>query len=526
MQSGLSTGSSVPFITTKRIIRGIICGIVAGIVASAFGGAASALIGTVYELMFADFGGPIYDIISVAVDGAISNGLFGAIYSLIAAAILGTITGIIVNDRSAGFISGTIVGIFVSIIISSIGLFLTFNLKLFPLNFDSIYTNLAAPLPESSKWVAFVLTGFILGLIVINSVLILTAIYTWFERRVMGRFQSRLGPNRWGPFGIFQPIADGIKLLTKEDLIPETADRPIFNLAPIVLMFPAFLVFAIIPFGDNSFLGKLNVGVLFILGITGINTFGIFMGGWGSRNKYAIFGAMRGVAMLISYEVPMALSLTGVVIMAGSLSLIDIVNSQEVLFILIQPLGFLVFMAAASAEMSRAPFDMIESESELGGGYHTEYSGMKFAIFQLAEFMAPLVTAAVVTVLFLGGTRGYDPIPGQIWFLLKAFLVVFVLLWVRSTLPRLRIDQIMAFAWKGLFPLALVNMFLVAIELFLLQDPVTGTIANHQLWIMAAINWGATIISIIIIAHLLGQSRTKRLNPVPSPLANMNAEAD
>ena len=179
------------------------------------------------------------------------------------------------------------------------------------------------------------------------------------------------------------------------------------------------LVFAVIPFGENSFLGRLNVGVLFIVGVTGINTFGVFMGGYASRNKYALFGAMRGVAMLISYEVPMALALTGVALAAGSLALTEIVDSQSLFFAVTQPLGFLVFMTAASAEMSRAPFDMIEAESELGSGYHTEYSGIKFAVFQLAEFLAPIATAVIATALFLGGTKGFDPIPGQIWFVAK-----------------------------------------------------------------------------------------------------------
>ena len=518
--------SSMTSMMVRRVVRGLVGGIVGGIVGAIVGGMATGFLGVIYDLISADFRGPVFGIISAAINGMLSPGLYGAIYGAVAGVTLGVIGGVIFKDRAGGFISGIVAGIVAGNVVGTTGFFLIFNLRLLPLSFESIYDRLAGPLPEGLAWLAFILAGFVLAFIVINALLMLTAVYTWFERRLIGRFQSRLGPNRWGPFGIFQPLADGIKMITKEDVIPDTADRPIFTLAPIVLLFPAFLVFAIIPFGENSFLGRLNVGVLFIIGITGINTFGIFMGGWGSRNKYAIFGAMRGVAMLISYEVPMALGLTGVVILAGSLSLLDIVNSQGVIFLLVQPLGFLVFMAAASAEMSRAPFDMIESESELGGGYHTEYSGMKFAILQLAEFMAPLVTAAVATVLFLGGTRGFAPIPGQIWFLLKAFLVVFFLLWVRATWPRLRIDQIMGFAWKGLFPLALINMFVIAIEVYIFQDPSAGTLSNNQLWSMAAINWAVTIVSIIVIANVLGQPHLRRATPVPSPLANMNAEAD
>ena len=374
------------------------------------------------------------------------------------------------------------------------------------------------------EWLAFALAAGTLAFLVINVALIATALYTWLERRLIGRFQSRLGPNRWGPFGLLQPVADGLKFLTKEDTVPASADQPVFHVAPLVMMVPGLLVLAVIPFGGASFLGKLNVGVLFVLGVTGVTTFAIFMGAWASRNKYAMFGAMRAVAMLISYEVPMALSIVGVVLLAGSMALFEIVEAQQVVFLVVQPLGFLVFMTAALAEMSRAPFDMIEAESELGAGYHTEYSGMKFAMFQLSEFMAPLVTAVIATVLFLGGTKGLDPVPGQIWFLLKTFLVVFVLLWARVTWPRLRVDQIMGFAWKGLFPLALVNMFLVAVEVQVIQS--TDTLSSRDLWTMAAVNWAVTIVAVVVMANVLGQSKLKRPVPVPSPLANMSAEAD
>ena len=230
--------------------------------------------------------------------------------------------------------------------------------------------------------------------------------------------------------------------------------------------------------------------------------------------------------MLISYEVPMALGLTGIVIVAGSLSLLDIVEAQRLPFLLLQPLGFLVFITAASAEMSRAPFDMIESESELGGGYHTEYSGVKFAIFQLAEFMAPLVAGTVGTVVFLGGTRGFDPIPGQVWFLLKAFLFVFFLVWARVTWPRLRVNQIMEFAWKGLFILALVNLFLIAVEVELLRDAETGKLSTDSMWLMVPINWAVAVACVVGMASFMGQRRLARPEPVPSPLANMEWEAD
>lgn len=394
------------------------------------------------------------------------------------------------------------------------------------IGFGNIYDTIANIAPRGLEWLAFVGASVVLAMIVINAAILTTALYTWFERRVLGRFQNRLGPNRWGPFGVLQPIADLVKLITKEDVVPDVADKRVFALAPIVLVFPGILVFSVIPFGEQSFLGKLNIGVLFVLGVTGINTLAIIMGGWASRNKYALFGAVRGAAMLVSYEVPMALSLVGVVILAGSMALLDIVNSQDVFFILVQPLGFFVFVAAALAEMSRAPFDMIESESELGSGYHTEYSGIKFALFQLAEFMAPIVVATVATVLFLGGTRGIDPIPGQVWFILKAFAVVFVLVWTRATWPRLRVDQIMGFAWKGLFPLSIVNLFVIAVELFAFQEP-DGTISTESLWIMVPINWVIFLISVVLIARALGQRNLQQVKPPsPSPLANMAANAD
>lgn len=378
---------------------------------------------------------------------------------------------------------------------------------------------------DQTDWLAFLLAGFVLAVVVINSLVASTALYTWFERRALARFQARLGPNRWGPFGLLQPIADLIKLITKEDTVPEDADRAVFHVAPVLFAVPTLIVIAVIPFGENSFLGKLNIGVLFVLGVTSLNSVVIFMAGWASRNKYAMFGAMRGVALLVSYEVPMALSVTGVLLLAGSMSLFDIVQAQRVPFILVQPLGFLVFLIASLAEISRAPLDQIEAESELGSGYHTEYSGIKFAIFQLIEFMAPLVTAIIITTLFLSGTRGFEPVPGQIWFLLKVFVVVFVMLWTRATWPRLRVDQIMALAWKALFLIAIINIFIVALEFQLMQDD-SGNLAVNDLWIMAVINWIVAIATVVLIANLMGQRKLEQPTPVPSPLADMTTEAD
>ena len=393
------------------------------------------------------------------------------------------------------------------------------------ISFGSIYDFIDGFVPESLDWVVFAIGAALLSFVVINAMVMSTAVYTWFERRVLGRFQNRLGPNRWGPFGVLQPVADLLKLITKEDTTPDEADRWVMLLAPVVLLVPTLVVVAVVPFGENSFLGRLNIGILFVLGVTSVNTIAIFMAGWGSANKYAMLGAMRGVAMLVSYEVPMALGVVGVLILSGSLALFDIVQSQSVPFLIVQPLGFLIFVAAASAEMSRTPFDQIEAESELGSGYNTEYSGIKFALLFLAEFMAPIITAMIVVTLFLGGTNGFSPIPGQIWFIVKTFAVVFALLWVRATWPRLRVDQIMGFAWKGLFALSLLNIFAIAIEVVIFQDD-AGNISMSSLWIMSAINWALMIAAIVVTARVLGQKKLERPAPVPSPLANMYAEAD
>ena len=387
------------------------------------------------------------------------------------------------------------------------------------LSFHGIYGIFALFLPG---WLAYAAACGVLGVIVINAMVLSTALYVWFERRTIGRFQARLGPNRWGPFGLLQPFADVIKLIVKEDTTPATADKIVFALSPVVLFAPTVLTMAVIPFGEHTFLGRLNIGVLFLIGVTSVNTVAVLAAGFASRNKYAMLGSMRGVAMLCSYEVPMALAIVGVVLIANSLSLYDIVQAQSVPFLLVQPLGFLVFMAAASAEMSRTPFDQIEAESELGAGYHTEYSGMKFAIFQLAEFMAPIVTSVIAVALFFGGTRGFDPIPGQAWFVIKVVIVLFGLLWVRATWPRLRIDQIMAFAWKGLFALAILNIFVIAIEVMLFQNG-EGQISTSGMWTMAVVNWVITIAAIFVMANVLGGKKLERPTPQPSPLANMYA---
>jgi len=314
-------------------------------------------------------------------------------------------------------------------------------------------------------------------IVVVFGCLMLTVAYmTWVERKVISDFQVRLGPTRVGPFGLLQPIADGIKLFFKEDLIPSQVDRTIYLLAPALSLAPALIAFAVIPFGDTTTLFGLlpaplgmhitdiNVGVLYIFAISSLGVYGIVLAGWASNSKYALLGGLRASAQMISYELSMGLSIVGVVMMAGSLSLVDIVKAQGELgvwFIVPQALGFCIFFCCALAETNRAPFDLPEAETELVAGFHVEYSSMKFAMFFMAEYANMITAAALATTLFLGGWRG-PVLPPVVWFLLKVFAVLYVFIWFRATLPRFRYDQLMAFGWKRLLPLALLNALVTA----------------------------------------------------------------
>ena len=370
--------------------------------------------------------------------------------------------------------------------------------------FRHIYNAIGDVFPSQLCWLDYFISGFIIMFILVNGVLLGAALFVWGERRVIGRFQNRLGPNRWGPFGLLQPIADIVKLLTKEDLIPRGADRIAFTLVPFVMVMPLFLVVAVIPFAKNTFLADLNIGVLYVVAVTSVSTLGIFMAGWSSGNRYAMFGAMRGVAMLISYEIPVVLSLVGVVLIAGSMRMTDVVNAQWLPFVLVQPLGIFVFLLGVSAELNRTPFDILEAESELTAGYHTEYSGSKFALIQMAEWGGVVVAAGVAATLFLGGWSGpfLSGQLGALWFLLKVALFVFLFIWVRATFPRLRIDQIMAFAWKFLLPLSLINLFATTLEVYLLRDA-QGEISRGDLGIMIAINMAVAVAAISLFGNVI-----------------------
>ncbi len=307
----------------------------------------------------------------------------------------------------------------------------------------------------------------------------MTLFFIWWERRLVGRFQARLGPNRVGPFGLLQPIADGLKVLIKEDIIPDKSDKWVFWLAPVVALVPALLIFAVIPFQNGALLADLNIGILYIMAVSSVVVIGVFMAGWGSSNKYSLLGAMRTIAQEVSYEIPLVLSIIGVVLLSGSLSLNDIVNAQGVPFIFVQPLGFLIYFTAALAEINRTPFDLLEAESEVIAGFFTEYSGMKFGLFYLTEYAETLAVSAIVTTLFLGGWQG-PLLPPWLWFLIKVVAVFSFIVWVRATMPRLRVDQVMGFAWKFLLPLSIINLLLTALQVLLWPD--------ISLWVLAGMN--------------------------------------
>lgn len=299
---------------------------------------------------------------------------------------------------------------------------------------------------------------------------------TLIERKVIGRMQNRIGPNRVGKWGLLQPLADGIKMLTKEDVVPVHADPVVHTLAPILIVIPALIIFAVIPFGRGMIAADLNVGLLFFLAISSCTTIAIFMASWGSRNKFATIAGFRSIAQMISYEIPLVLSAVPVILAAGSLSTNTIVEAQGgwngLKWFVFTPwgfFGFMIFFLCGVAECNRSPFDLPEGESEIVAGFHTEYSGMKFALFYMAEFMNSFTVSALASTLFLGGWQG-PFLPSWLWLFLKTYALIFVMIWFRGTLPRVRIDQMTGVAWKFLLPLTLVNI-LVAGGWFFMHGP-------------------------------------------------------
>lgn len=334
------------------------------------------------------------------------------------------------------------------------------------------------------------------------------AYLTLYERKILARMQVRVGPNRAGPLGLLQPVADGIKLIFKEELIPAEADKLIFMLAPIITVVPALIIMAVVPFGPTislfgreislSISGDSSLGVLYITAIASISVYGIVLAGWSSNNKYATLGGIRSTAQMISYELALGLSFIGPILMAGTLNLGEIVRQQQasVWYFMLLPLGGVIFLISTLAEVNRAPFDMPEAEQELTAGYHTEYSGMKFALFFMAEYIKMIAVSVIAATLYFGGYLGpfVDRFPflGPIYLLIKVLILLFFMVWVRATLPRLRYDRLMAFGWKYLLPLSLVNVMIIAVGIIL-----------GKTWFIPVVSLIALVVSLLIVSRSL-----------------------
>jgi len=359
-------------------------------------------------------------------------------------------------------------------------------------------------------WAAQVVMSLLVIVVILGLGVGLVMVFTYMERKIIARIQDRIGPNRWGPVGVLQPIADTLKLLLKEDTTPAGADRLGFLLGPLLVVVPALLVSSLIPFGDGMVGTDLNVGILFMVAISSVTTIAILTAGWASNNKYALLSALRVAAQMVSYEVPMVLSILGVVLLTSSLSMVSIVGAQEqVWFVIAQPIAFLIFFICALAEVNRSPFDIPEAESEIVAGFHIEYSGIKFAMFFLAEYINTFVVSAIVVSLFLGGWQG-PILPPYVWFFLKVFSVVFVIMWIRGTLPRLRVDQFMSFAWKFLVPLALANVLATGLVLGIvgpyLNDPYLSALAL----LVANGVMAAVVLAILFVSNRKAKERRLR----------------
>ncbi len=313
---------------------------------------------------------------------------------------------------------------------------------------------------------AHVLTAFLAVLVLISVVMVLDIFLVWMERKIVARFQDRLGPNRLGPFGLIQPIADIIKLIVKENIYPRGADKVVYDLAPVLMMMSVLLLWAVLPLSPILFGVDLNVGVLYIVGVGALGTLAIIMAGWSSNNKYALLGAFRQVAVMISYEIPMVVSLMIPTILAGTMGINGIVQAQSTWFIVLAPLACLVFLISALAEMGRAPFDLTEAESELIAGHHIEYSGMKFGLFYAAELLHAFTFGGFIAAFFFGGWRGpwvdQYPMLGLLWFLVKTLIGYWVFGWIRYTLPRIRIDKMLDLNWKFLVPFSFALLMFLA----------------------------------------------------------------
>jgi NADH-quinone oxidoreductase subunit H len=339
---------------------------------------------------------------------------------------------------------------------------------------NNIFINGAGLLRNILHWIGFgdFFTNLIMSvvyfvaiaaLVTINVIMIL-----WIDRRASSFFQERLGPNRIGPLGLFQALVDAAKLIGKESVIPKAVDKTVYKLAPIFIFAVTIMLYAVLPYGKGMHAVNLNVGILYFTAISSTSTVAILMAGWSSNNKYSLIGGMRTVAQIISYEIPLCFSMIGVVMLTGTLNLNQIVASQgKVWYIVLQPIAFVIFVISALAELNKSPFDLMEAEQEIVAGYHTEYSGMRFALFFMAEYANMFVMSGLGVTLFFGGWQG-PWLPSWMWFMLKTYAMIFFLMWLRWTLPRARIDKMMQFNWKVLIPISIANLFItgIAIKLF------------------------------------------------------------
>jgi NADH-quinone oxidoreductase subunit H len=362
---------------------------------------------------------------------------------------------------------------------------------------------------DMADWLIELILDFV-GVMGVSTVMLIVVLaLIWIERKVAARMQDRIGPNRvGGRYGLLQSVADALKLMTKEHITPAGADKVAFNLAPLIIVITALMVWAVIPFAPNVIGTDLNVGIFYVLAISSASVVALLLAGWGSNNKYALLGAFRSVAQLVSYEVPMVLALLIPVILAGSMSTQTIVEGQSVWYVLVVPLSALIFLISAIAELGRAPFDLLEAESEIVAGYHTEYSGMKFAMFMLGEYISAFFMAALFATIYLGGWRGPGaesaPLLGLIYFFIKTTAIFIVLVWIRATFPRVRIDQLLNFNWKFLVPLSLVLILVVAVIEKLLP-------ADVNVWVRTIV-LAATNLALLLGALELVRryARTKR----------------
>jgi NADH-quinone oxidoreductase subunit H len=354
-----------------------------------------------------------------------------------------------------------------------------------------------------------VINGLVGGLIFALLGVVMVLVLTYMERKVFSRLQDRIGPNRWGPWGIFQAVADAIKMLIKEDIIPDRADRLLFNLAPVLMVIPAVLLYGVLPFGRGMVGSDLNVGVLYVVAIGSLTAIAVMTAGWSSNNKYGLLGAFRVIAQLVSYEIPMVLAMASVVLITGSMSLVEIVESQPIPNAILMPVAFFIYMAAGMAELGRSPFDLLEADSEIVAGYFVEYSGMKFALFFLAEYINMFAIAGIAATLFLSGWN-WPILPTWLWFFIKTFAVVFVFIWARGSWPRFRIDHMLNFSWKFLVPLALVNLMVVGL--------VDKLLAEAEMLLRAVALLGSNLvliaITLVVVAWAARRSRSAKFQAI------------